>query len=126
MQQCCSFQDNEKETGDNTTSNTYVHAHTHTHTQGETIFVHKLSIASFLVKKQVENITEHMSYHFKFTRYTSPSNDASYQMMKTWVPRSYNRCLKWPPSILRHIAVHHTAFHQTYFNMMASTAITTA
>jgi hypothetical protein len=85
-----------------------------------------LSIMWFLVKKYVEYIKQHMSCDVQFSRFTSPSNGASYQVIKPWAPRSYNRCSKRPPSISRQTAVLRAAFSQTRFNMLASTVVTAA
>jgi hypothetical protein len=47
-------------------------------------------------------------------------------MIKPWVPHSYNRCSKQPPSISRQNAVHHMEFSPTCLNMLAKAAVTAA
>jgi hypothetical protein len=60
--------------------------------------VHKLSIMRCLVKKQVKNVKQHMSWDTQFSRYMSPSNVVTYfsavlskrNIAHCWV---YSRCV---------------------------------
>jgi hypothetical protein len=52
-------------------------------------------------RKKAENIVQHMPCDYYFSRYTSPSNGTSNQLIELWVPHNYSKCSNWHPSISR-------------------------